>query len=94
MFLGLLDSWLSYAYVFSLSLWFSVILFHFDRIENCTNELLLVSIGKNNYAIISKIKMSWILNNIGDLEIEIIIRLSSWNQLDTYTDHFLSGLSN
>ena len=79
---------------FSLSLWFSVILFYFDRIENCTNELLLVSIGKNNYAIISKIKMSWILNNIGDLEIEIIIRLSSWNQLDTYTDHFLSGLSN
>lgn len=66
----------------------------FRQIENCTNELLLVSIGKNNYAIISKIKMSWILNNIGDLEIEIIIRLSSWNQLDTYTDHFLSGLSN
>lgn len=49
----------------------------FRQIENCTNELLLVSIGKNNCAIISKIKMSLILNNIGDLEIEIIIRLSS-----------------
>lgn len=64
----------------------------FRQIENCTNELLLISIGKNNYAIISKIKMSWILNNIGDLEIEIIIRLSSWNQLRTLIISSLASL--